>query len=257
MRMLGVTVAAMVLFYGAAKAEGQGGIIKAAGSALISVMPDQGRVHCVLQAEDKQTSVAREQLAQKTSAALKAVRALNIEGMQVSTDSFSVTPLVKPPKGAPAGGPGGPPGYYDESEYAQAVIGYRLRTSLTVSVHGSPEVLAPVMSRIIDVLAKDGTTHVTGPYFSCRDDTLSKRQGIKQATQDAVENARAVAEGLGVTVKGFSYAGLFPQTETEDTTIGELAGGTVGDGNDPPATPTPIEIRALQVTYYAWVTATY
>jgi len=242
-----------MLFCGAVRGEGQGGIIKAAGLAVISAMPDQGRVHCVLQAEDKQTSVAREQLAKKATAAISAVKALNIEGMQVSTDSFSVIPLAKPPKG----GPGGPPGYNDEAEYAQPVIGYRLRTSLTVRVSAAPEALAPAMSRIIDVLARDGTSHVTGPYFSCRDDTLSRREGFKQATQDAVGNARAVAEGLGVTIKGFTYAGLFPPTEADNSTIGELARGSSGDESGPPATPTPIEIRALQVTYYAWVTATY
>jgi uncharacterized protein YggE len=257
MRRITVASAALLLVVSVVHGQGQPGVIRAAGSAVIYAMPDRGRIYCSMQVENRQTSAAKELLAQKVASAIAAVKALKVAGLQVSTDSFSVTPLVKPGTGARPDYSGGPGGYDEEVGVPQDIIGYRVKSSITVTVTASPERLAPAMSQIIDALSKGGTNYVTGPHFGCSDYTRAQKEGLTKATRDAVDNARAIAEGLGVTIKNFAYAGMYPETPTSDPTIGALSKGIEGDEGGPPATPTPIEIKPQSMTYAVWVTAAY
>lgn len=218
-------------------------------------MPDQGTLYATIKAEHKEVAVAREQLAQKVSALLKAVKALDVQGLEISTEDFTLTPLIKPPKGGSVspGGPGGWPGEYEE---VQDVVGYRVSSSIRAVIKGSPEALATGLSRVIDALGKTGS-HISGPRFACRDYKAARLEALEKATLDGVENARAIAKGLGRTISDFSYAGLYPQSDSLDPTIGALSGGDDEGVSGPPATPVPIQIRPIPMTFRVYVTAMF
>lgn len=231
------------------------GTIKAVGQSTVLVAPDQVVLSFTVRVDNREMAVARDQAAQRMAAVLKAARALGIATLEISTSNLTVQPLAKSAPGATMDE------YPGRIGTVRDIVAYRVENSVAMSALGTPEELGRFGSQLADVAVKNGATSIDDMSFGKKDTVAEYRQALEQATRDAVENARAVARGLGVTIKSFSYGGM----------IGEGGGGDYGGegavfhlsaGPEPrlatsPGPPSPVEIKTLPITTSAWVTATY
>ncbi|MCE5240764.1 SIMPL domain-containing protein [bacterium] len=256
MRQAGVVVTVMWLFVASACSAQSVPTLKAAGTAVVQVQPDQVCVNVSVRTESKEVATARQQAAEKMAGILKAVRALDVPDIIISTEAFQVRPVLKP-LGKDVQQYSPDPG----AELAREVVGYSVTNSVGVELNGPPEKVVPAVSRVIDAAVKHGATNVGNPQFIKVDTGPAYREALEKATKDAVENLQAIARGLGVKITGYQYGGMFPEPGIEEYYGGRevaylSAGGPPGGGpGGPPAMPTPVEARAIAIAATVYVSA--
>lgn len=252
-----------VLGCSVAWAQGARNEIRVAGSGIVQVQPDQVCVNFSVRAEHREMAVARQQAAEKMTAILAAIRGVKAEGMIISTQSFQVRPVLKPLKKDDDPYAHGP-----EAEIARETIGYSVSNSVGVEVNGPPEQVVPVISRVIDVAVRHGATNVSNPQFLKVDTGSAYREALEKATRDAMQNAEALARGLGVKISSYRYVGMFPEPGMEEyygPGIAYLSSGRGGNDMGGPGAPggpgggppTPVEAKTIVVDAQVYVTAVY
>lgn len=234
-------------------------VLKAAGTAMVQVQPDQVRVSISVRAESKEVAAARQQAAEKMAGTIRAVRALDVPEMVLSTESFQVRPMLKPLAKNMEQFAYAEPG----AEVARDVVGYSVTNSIQVELNGPPEKVAPAVSRVIDAAVKQGATNVGNPEFIKVDTAPAYREALEKATKDAMENVQAIARGLGVTITGYQYAGMFPEPGIEEYYGPQIAYLKAGPAGGPGGAPgalgieTPVEVRTIVVEATVYVSANY
>lgn len=227
-------------------------LLRAVGTAVVQVQPDQAMLTFSVRAESKDVSTARQQAAQKMAGIIKALRAIDVPGIVLSTEAFQITPMLKPlgkdvEQYAPRG------------EVARDIVGYSVNNTIEVELNGPPETVVPAVSQVIDAAVKHGATSVGSPRFIKVDMTKAHREALEKATVDARENVQAVARGLGVKITGYHYAGMFSEPGIEDyggpdiVWSGEKSLGAPG-GSD---VATPVEARPLAIQAAIYISATF
>ncbi len=230
--------------------------LKAAGTAVVQVQPDQVCVNVSVRTESKEVATARQQAAEKMAGILKAVRGLDVPDIVISTEAFQVRPVLKP-LGKDVQQYSPDPG----TELAREVVGYSVTNSVGIELNGPPEKVAPAVSRVIDAAVKHGATQVGNPQFIKVDIGPAYREALEKATKDAVENLQAIARGLGVKITGYHYGGMFPEPGVEEyyggPQVAYLSAGGPGAPGGPPGAPTPVETKAIVVEATVYVSASY
>jgi hypothetical protein len=227
----------------------QAGRIRTIGQGQVWVAPDTAEATFSVRAEDRQLAPAREKAAAAMTRLLDALRRADVPNLTLGTASVSVTPLVRqPPQGAPVG-----PG----QEVRREIVGYQVTHTLSARLKGTAEALATGMSRLIDTAVANGVTTFFGPNFYLEDQGPANQQALGLATRDAMAKAQALAQAAGVTITSYSYIGMYPEDEPGGPQpmpyMREMAMGAGGMAD----TPTPIEVRDLQISTQVWVTAVY
>lgn len=228
----------------------QGGKIRVLGQGEVFTAPDTAEASFSVRAEDKQLAPARERAAAQMTRVLDALKALNLPGLTLSTTGISVTPLVRP---QPRGDYVGP-----DAEPRREIVGYQVTSTVNVRLEGEPAALSQGISRVMDTALANGATNFNGPNIYRRNLDEANREALAAATKDAVAKAQALATAAGLTLKGYSYVGMYPEDQPGQPPMPmfearAMAMGGAGGGG----TPTPVEVRDIQVTAQVWVTAVY
>jgi hypothetical protein len=235
----------------AAPALAQTGRIRTLGEGHILIAPDTAEAYFSVRAEDKQLAPAREKAATQMTKVLEAVRGLRIAGLTLGTTSLDVTPVVRQQQGnTQSPGP--------NVEVQQQITGYRVTSSVMARVKGEPAALGQGISQLMDTAVASGASNFDGPRFYREDMSAANRQALEEATKDAVAKAQALAKAAGVTIRGYSYIGMYPEDNPEGPrpmmAMRSMATSEAGMGG---GTPTPVEVRDIPVTAQVWVTAAY
>lgn len=231
--------------------QAQTGRIRTTGQGEIMVPPDTAELGVTVQVQEKQLATAREKAAAQMTKVIEAVRALKIPGTEIGTSQLSVTPIVKrPPEGQQWPTPG--------TEFRQDIIGYQVSNSISVKITGEGQDLGGSVSQVLDTATTSGATSFYGPTFYRKDLTAAQQQALEKATKDAIGKAEALARAAGVTIKSYSYIGMFPEENPQPGPMPMMAEARMamapGGGG---GTPTPVEVRDISVSSQVWVTATY
>lgn len=201
-------------------------VVRASGTAVLNVKPDQARIAIgvTTQASTAQDAVA--QNATRTTAVLNQLRALLDGKGELKTANYSVTPQYRYPK------EGGTP----------TIMGYAANNTVEIVLSD-----LSLVGKLIDHATQSGANTINNVGFTLRDDDAVLAQAIAQATTKAKANAEAIAAALGLRVVGVAEA------ETVDSSgpirpVQAMAAMAKGGA------PTPVEAGDLDVSARVVVT---
>ena len=224
----------------AEKAPGKG-TITTGGVATLKVKPDAVRVSFGVQTVGKTVKAAREENGERCKKLIAALAALKVPDLKLKTADVNVERVQ-------AGQP-------DPTKLPE-VLGYRVTNSFSVLVQDKDAVkLSQNAGRVLDTAMENGANFVQRMVAFRHDDAEVKREGLTKAVEDALANARAIAEGAKVQITGtFSLNGepvyYLGQGQCGLTTSIPTGGGeAAGD--------TPVIVGDLEVTVRVNVTCTY
>ncbi|MGE0201102.1 MAG: SIMPL domain-containing protein [Candidatus Melainabacteria bacterium] len=166
------------------------------GNGEITVPPDSLSVSLTVQGEAPTMEKAREENNRKMNQVQAAVKQLNLPGLKLKTQNYSVYPVYKT---------------YENGRLSK-VVGYHVNNSLNVQVlRAGADQLGEYGGRILDTALAQGITNTSGLNFFIDDKESAQAKALSAAMTDARRNADILARAAGVTVSGvFSIEG-YPQ----------------------------------------------
>jgi uncharacterized protein YggE len=215
------------------------GTINTSGTATLKVKPDAVHVYFGVQTIAKNVKAAREENSEKCKKLIAALNALKIPDLKIKTADINVD-LIQPG--------------HDPTKLPE-ILAYRVTNSFSVLVQDKDAAkLSQNASRALDTALENGANFVQRMVAFRHDDAEIKRNGLTQAVEDALANARAIAAGAKVQINGtFALAGQPEYTYgqgqcglTNTLVVGGEAGGD-----------TPVIVGDLEITIRVSVTCTY
>jgi uncharacterized protein YggE len=213
MKRLGLSIA-VVSFSTWVLAAQQPRTVQAVGTGSVSSKPDQVTLDLSIVTTASAANDASAQNAMQTTAAINQVQQVLGANATVATLFYTITPTYG---NAPPQGPGPPP-----------VAGYMVTNVLEVNAGNFSSIV-----KVIDAVAKVGSTSVQNLRFSLRDDTALRRQALSAAVKDGIARAQAIADGLGAHVGGI---------------IAAQEGGSSGTALTPPPSVSPVSPGLITIT---------
>ncbi|MFQ5969922.1 MAG: SIMPL domain-containing protein [Nitrososphaerales archaeon] len=198
-------------------------VITVSGSASTSTDPNQLVISFGLETQASTASQATQENAQRMNAVVNAVKELGINEKDISTSSFSVSPI------------------YDKTR--QFVTGYRTSNIVTVKTDK-----LEMAGEIIDTAVGAGANRVNSLFFTLSDDLKKKLsdQLIGEAVKDAKMKAEMALEPLGQQIIGVKLVSLEHFVVPRPVTFERFAADV--------AAPTPIFEAEQQVSISVVVT---
>ena len=145
------------------------------GESVVQAQPDTAVLSVAVVTQNASASEAQAENASKTDAVVRALKAAAGAGAEVKTVGYSLQPQYA----------------YRPNEDPR-ITGYLARNSVVVTTGDLTKVGA-----VIDAAARAGANTIDYLNFTLRRDRPARRQALAEATRDASEKARAVAEALG------------------------------------------------------------
>lgn len=164
---------------GPASAQTQSGppVIVTTGQASIDMAPDVAWVSIAAEARAATPAAAQQGSAEAMAAVQAALGRAGIDRADVRTTGYSVQPDVERTGGR------------------SRVIGYIARNQVEVRVLDLGR-----LGAVIDAAGASGATSLAGLRFDLADRATIERDALRRAVEDAVERARAIADGARVTL---------------------------------------------------------
>jgi len=153
--------------------------INTTGEATVAVQPDQARIELGVTTQAETSDAAVTQNAEKLTATLAAIRALQIAGAEIKTVSYTLQPSYRYPR------EGGEP----------ELTGYTATNFVRITINDLTKV-----GTVIDAGTKAGANRVQSLQFTLQDDRPVKAQALREAAQQAREKSNALAGALGLEV---------------------------------------------------------
>ena len=151
--------------------------VRAVGTALIPVTPDQAKVDAGVVTQAASAQDASTQNATKVAAVLAALQQLLGTTANIQTVSYSLSPNYTYPPG------GGQP----------TLTGYTASNTIEVTTSDLSSI-----GKVIDTAIQAGANTIQSLQFGLQNDQPAQAQALKAATQEAKMYADAIASGLGL-----------------------------------------------------------
>ncbi|HKG97318.1 MAG TPA: SIMPL domain-containing protein [Pyrinomonadaceae bacterium] len=194
--------------------------VMVAGDSIVQAQPDTAILTISVVTQGRRAIDAQQENAVKTDAVVRALKSVAGSGGEVKTSGYSLQPQRVYKEGQPP-----------------AISGYEARNSVTVTTGELNKV-----GNIIDAAAQAGSNDISGIAFTLRQDRPARDQALSDATREAMNKARVIAQALGgrvVRVIEVQEEGLqrppVPIYQTESFMAKRDAA-------------TPIEIGSLEIT---------
>lgn len=162
--------------------------IAVTGEGVVFAVPDVAQFSVTVQETAKDVKTAQDAASRKGNAIIDYLKGQGIEGKDVQTADYSVTPQYQWSQAAcPAGGycPGG----------KQVLTGYQVTQTLSVKVRDTAKAGA-----ILAGVGSKGASQVSGLDFTVADQKLVESQARDKAIADAKAKAEVLARSLGVSL---------------------------------------------------------
>jgi uncharacterized protein YggE len=166
------------LLEAARQASQEAGFLEVSGEGRVAVPADRARVVFAVETEGTTAGEASSANAELMTAVLDAVRSLDLEGLELETHGYSLTPEY-----TRASGEGRAP----------KISGYRAQNHVGASID-DPD----LVGQVIDAAIGAGANRVTALTFEADDTEPARREALRQAVAQARAEAEAIAEALGV-----------------------------------------------------------
>jgi len=168
--------------------ENRPNVISISGTGIVSVTPDIAQVTISVVTQSISAAEAQQSNAATMTKVIQALMDVGVSKEDVKTIGYSLSPRYS----------------YDGQ---QTLIGYECRNMIAVTTKNTAEV-----GKLIDVAVGAGANEVGGVFFTVSEEKRAQlmTDAIKKAVGDADAKAQAIANALGVTITGKSYASISP-----------------------------------------------
>jgi uncharacterized protein YggE len=159
-------------------------LILTEGMAEIAGQNDSAKISLAVVTEGRNLDQVGLENADQTNAVLRGIKELNIENLKLKTANYRVSPQkdykARPPK----------------------IKGYEVSNSIEVTLEGfNPEPLSRNVSKVIEKALEGGSNNINHIQFYIKNSGLLEKDALKQATREAMDRARILAEAAGVKLK--------------------------------------------------------
>ena len=148
------------------------------GEGEVQAVPDTTEFSFTVIGQDASSQAALREASEKLDQALAAIRRNGVEERDIQTSSFTTNPRYA----------------YDEGR-APRIVGYESNQTITVKVREAENA-----GEIIAALTDAGVDQVSGLELSVEEDEGFQREAREKAIDDAREEAKLLAEDLGVSL---------------------------------------------------------
>ena len=154
------------------------------GMAEVTGQNDSAKILVAVLTQGKILEQVSSENAGKTKAVIQAINGLNIKDLKLKTSDYRVTPQrdykARPPK----------------------ISGYEVHNAIEITLEGfDPERLSKNVSMTIEKALESGSNHISHIQFYIKNKSALEKQALKQATRQAMDRARTLAEAAGVKLK--------------------------------------------------------
>ncbi|MBW2710538.1 MAG: SIMPL domain-containing protein [Deltaproteobacteria bacterium] len=159
-------------------------LILTEGMAEVTGQNDSAKISLAVVTEGRNLEQVSSENTAKTNAVLKGIKGLNIKNLKLKTANYRVTPQkdykARPPK----------------------IKGYEVSNAIEVSLEGfEPGPLSKNVSKIIGKALESGSNNINHIQFYIKNKQPLEKDALKQATREAMDRARTLAETAGVKLK--------------------------------------------------------
>lgn len=160
-------------------------VLQEAGPAFVEVSAvgrvdattDRAVVRFAVETEATDAAEASQENARRMDAVLQAVRELGVEGTELETSGYQLSPIYRRPA---QGG-------------TQEIAGYRAQNFVEVTLDD-----VDAVGRVIDAAIGAGANRIAGLTFTARDTRPARLEALRIAVERAREEAETMAAALGV-----------------------------------------------------------
>jgi uncharacterized protein YggE len=149
--------------------------ITVGGDAIVQAQPDTAILTVSVVTQSKTAIEAQQQNATKTDAVVRALKAAAGTGSEVKTSGYSLQPMR----------------VYRENQ-PPTITGYEARNTVTLTTGELAK-----LGNIIDAVGQAGANDITGVSFTLRQDRPARDRALQEATQEALNKARVIAQAIG------------------------------------------------------------
>ncbi len=154
--------------------------ITVTGYGKMTVKPDMATVSVGVRTDEATAELASSKNAEIVEKVLTAVKKMGINDDDITTENYSIYPNY----------------VYNQADGTESVNGYQANTMLSVKCYDIENV-----GSVIDTAVAAGANQTYGVYFSIKDKSIYDKDLAKLAAEDALRQAEAYAEALGMKVK--------------------------------------------------------
>ncbi len=144
------------------------------GEGKVTMVPDIALVNVGVTAQGPNVTQVQQQLNKKMNAISDAVKRLGVDGKDVKTTNYNISPT------------------YDYTDGTQRVTGYQANSNLTIKVRKIDNA-----NGVIDAATANGANQIGGISFDVDDKTKAENQAREQAVADAKSKAEIAARAAG------------------------------------------------------------
>lgn len=160
-------------------------LIYTEGTGTVTGQNDSAKLTIAILSEGRNLGETSSENASKTKAVLGAIKGLDIKGLKLKTAGYRVTPQKdyksKPPQ----------------------LMGYEVFNAVEITLEGyQPEDLAEQVSMLVGKALENGANHIQNVIFYIKSMSPYEKVALTQATKEAMERAKILAEAAGVKIKG-------------------------------------------------------
>ncbi len=166
---------ALFLVAGCAKKSNNATKVTVAGEAVTRVEPDSAVLVLSVVTQSAQAVTAQQENARKSDAVANAVKATAGSNVEIKTSDYTLQPQYDP-----------------RDTRLPKIIGYDARNSVIVTMSDLKNVGA-----VIDAASRAGANSIDGISFVLRQTSPARGQALADATQQAMNKARSIAQALG------------------------------------------------------------
>jgi len=154
------------------------------GIAELPGQNDSAKISIAVVTEGRDLEQTSSENARKTEGVINEIKGLNIRHLKVKTSNYRVTPQkdhkARPPK----------------------IKGYEVHNAIEVTLEGfEPDHLSSHVSKIVGNALERGANSIHHIQFYIRNKEALEKEALTQATQEAMDRARTLAQAAGVTLK--------------------------------------------------------
>jgi len=165
----------------AAAQETQPRVITVTGTGMASAAPDEAQVSAGVIAQAATAEAALDANTAAMQRVFDALRNQGIEGRNVQTSNFSVSPQYEP--------------YREGNTEPMQIIAYQVSNQVTVVLEDVSQI-----GETLDALVRSGANQLYGISFSISEPKPLEEMARRDAVLDAAAKARTLAEAAGVTL---------------------------------------------------------
>jgi uncharacterized protein YggE len=154
------------------------------GTAEVAGQNDSAKIIIAVVTDGRKLEQVSLENAGKIRTVLNAIKGLNIKQLKLQTSNYRVTPQkdykARPPK----------------------INGYEVENAVIVTLEGlDPEMLSKYVSQVAETSVEKGSNTIRQIQFYIKNRSILEKKALQQATQEAIERAKILAEAAGVKLK--------------------------------------------------------